>query len=132
MKHIRLLTIAGALLAMLALALLAGACGDDDDGEEADGGTDGGGATTVNITATDGDKYEFVLDKTSVPAGEVTFVLSNEGDLEHELLIYPQQDISPLLEEKVAAVEAGQELSISGRIQGLGGEAAGGDEAQGG
>ena len=130
MKHIRVLTIAGALLAMLALALLAGACGDDDDGEEADGGSDGGGATTVNITAQDGDKYEFVLDKTSVPAGEVTFALTNEGDLEHELLVYPAQDIGPLLEEKVAAVKAGEELSISSRIEGLVTDAAGEHELE--
>lgn len=129
MKRMRLLTIAGVLAAALALALLAAACGDDDDGDGG-GGEAGGGATTVNITATDGDKYEFVLDKTSVPAGEVTFVLTNEGDLEHELLVYPQQDIGPLLEEKVAAVEAGQELSISSRIDGLVEDAAGEHEIE--
>src|SRR3990172_8861352 len=103
MKRTRLLTIAGALLAMLALALLAGACGD---------------------------KYEFVLDKTSVPAGEVTFALTNEGDLEHELLVYPAQDIGPLLEEKVAAVKAGGALSISSRIEGLVTDAAGEHELE--
>ncbi len=125
MKRMRLLTIAGVLAAALALALLAAACGDDDEGEEA-----AGGATTVNITARDGDKYEFALDKTSVPAGEVTFVLTNEGDLEHELLVYPKQDIGPLLEEKVAAVEKGEKLSISSRINGLVTDAAGEHELE--
>lgn len=84
----------------------------------------------MNITATDVDKYEFVLDKATVPAGEVTFVLTNEGDLEHELLVYTQQDIGPLLEEKVAAVTAGEELSISSRIEGLVEDAAGEHEIE--
>src|SRR3990172_3613004 len=106
-------------IALLAVGGLVAACGDG--GEE---GT-GGGGTTVNITATDGDKYEFALDKTSVPAGEVTFELTNKGKLEHELIVYPQQDISAPLKEKVAAVKAGQTLSISSRIQGLVEDAAG-------
>ncbi len=128
MKRMRLLTIAGVLAAALALALLAAACGDDDGG--GGGGEEAGGATTVNVTARDGDKYEFVLDKTTVPAGEVTFALTNEGDLEHELLVYPQQDIGPLLEEKVAAVEKGEKLSISSRIEGLVEDAAGEHELE--
>ena len=116
-------------IALLAVGGLVAACGDE--GEE---GTkpkeEGGGGTTVNITATDGTKYEFVLDKTSVPAGEITFVLSNKGKLEHELLVYPQQDISAPLKEKVAAVKAGQTLSISSRIQGLVNDAAGEHELE--
>ena len=112
---------------LLIVVAFVAACGDGDDGDEEGAG---GGPTTVNVTATDGDNYEFVLDKTSVPAGEVTFVLTNQGDLEHELLIYAEQDIGPLLEEKVAAVEAGQELSISSRIEGLVEDAAGEHEIE--
>ncbi len=121
------MTLKKILIAAVALVAVGGlaACGGGDDEEGA-----GGSATTVNITATDNDEYEFALDKTSVPAGEVSFVLTNEGDLEHELLIYPQQDISPLLTEKVTAVEAGQTLSISSRIQGLVTDAAGEHELE--
>lgn len=133
MKKAGLLAVAGLLAAALALALLAVACGGDE--EEGGEGTatateESGGATTVNVTSNDDGEWNFVLDKTTVPAGEVTFVLTNEGDLEHELLVYPEQDISPLLEEKVAAVTAGQELSISGRIEGLVEDAAGEHELE--
>lgn len=124
MRRMRLLTIAGVLVAVLALALLAAACGGDGGGEEAAGGT------VVKVSANDDGEWEFVLDKTTVPAGEVTFELTNEGTLEHELLVYPEQDISPLLAEKVAAVEAGQELSISSRIDGLVEDAAGEHELE--
>jgi len=123
MKKAGLLTVVGVLVAALALGLLALACGGDE-GEEADAGT------VVKVTANDDGEWNFVLDKTTVPAGEVTFELTNEGTLEHELLVYPQQDIGPLLEEKVAAVEAGEELSISSRIQGLVTDAAGEHEIE--
>ncbi len=132
-KSWRILIAAGSLLVVA--GLFAAACGGDE--EEGGGGTGtateeagGGGATTVNITATDGDEYAFNLDKTTVPAGEVSFVLKNEGDLEHELLVYAEQDIGPLLAEKVAAVEKGEKLSISSRIDGLVEDAAGEHELE--
>jgi len=112
-----------AAIALVAVGGLVAACGGE--GEEAEPA-----GTVVKVTASDDGKWDFVLDKTSVPAGEVTFELTNKGTLEHELLVYPQQDISALLKEKVAAVEAGQKLSISSRIQGLVEDAAGEHELE--
>lgn len=115
--------IANLTVAALALAL-AVACGGGGDKEKS-----APSGTVVNITATDGDKYQFVLDKKSVPAGEVSFVVANKGKLEHELMVYSQQDLSHLLKEMVAAVKAGEHLSHSSQmIQGLVKDAAGEDE----
>ncbi|MDP2950735.1 MAG: hypothetical protein Q8P22_14540 [Chloroflexota bacterium] len=109
-------------VALVAVGGLVAACGDDEEAPA--------GGTVVNVTSNDDGKWDFVLDKTTVPAGEVTFELTNKGTLEHELLVYAQQDISPLLTEKVAAVKAGQTLSISSRIQGLVEDAAGEHELE--
>jgi uncharacterized cupredoxin-like copper-binding protein len=53
------------------------------------------------------EKWGFTLDRTVVPAGEVTFEVTNDGKFTHELMIYPPQDMSPLMEEMVLAVWAG-------------------------
>ena len=53
-------------------------------------------ATTVNATLTD---MKIALDRTSVPAGEITFVVKNSGALEHELVVIktdvPQDKLAP-------------------------------------
>jgi uncharacterized cupredoxin-like copper-binding protein len=41
-------------------------------------------SATVNATLTD---MKISLDKTSVPAGEITFVVKNAGAIEHELVV---------------------------------------------
>lgn len=68
-----------AVSTLAALALVPAACGGDDDDEGASG-------TTVNATlaSSDGGEYSIALDKESVQAGEVTFTLNNEGEIEHE------------------------------------------------
>ncbi len=69
--------------ALLALTLLVTACGggddDDDDAGDAAGTTPAAEGQTVNVTLT-----EFRIEMpSSVPAGPVSFVVTNQGAVEH-------------------------------------------------
>ncbi len=44
------------------------------------------GATVVNVTMTE---YAVQMDKTSIPAGPIKFVIKNAGDTVHELVLEP-------------------------------------------
>jgi hypothetical protein len=52
--------------------------GDDDDGEDVDGSAVGASLT----------EFQIVVDPASVPAGEITFSVSNDGGTEHEFEIF--------------------------------------------
>ncbi len=100
-----------ALMATGGLLLMGGliaACGGGEEGAAPTEEGAGQGATTVNVIMVETwDKWGFTLDRTVVPAGEVTFEVTNDGKFTHELMIYPPQDMSPLLEEMVLAAWAG-------------------------
>lgn len=70
------------VIALLVLALMGAACGDDDD-DGGDGG-DGGAGTTVDVVLS-----EFIVepDPASTAAGDVTFSVVNEGEETHEFVI---------------------------------------------
>lgn len=109
---------AGSLL--LAGGLLAACGGGSDDGAEPNGDGAGDSAATVNVVMDEAeDAWSFDLDRAEVPAGEVTFEVTNEGNFEHELMIYPAQDLSHMLEELVEAAEAGEEAAHGEEIEGL-------------
>lgn len=114
----KVLMAAGGLL--LVGGLLA-ACGGGDDegaGPSGDGATDG--AATVNVVMEETEEeWAFNLDRTEVAAGEIAFKVTNEGKFEHELMIYPPQDLSHMLEEMVEAAEAGEVLGHGEEIEGL-------------
>jgi len=80
---------------LAALALVAGACGDDEEAAQptAAGQPTVGGEepSTVGISLIE---WSVVADKTSVPAGTVTFEASNDGEEEHELMII-RSDLEP-------------------------------------
>jgi uncharacterized cupredoxin-like copper-binding protein len=61
---------------------LAAACGDDDRGDEASG--DGDGGEEVNVVVSE---FTVEPDPESVGAGEVTFVVDNQGGEIHEFLV---------------------------------------------
>ena len=88
------------LFALLALAALGvAACGDDDDDEPADepaattteettdtgGGT--GGGETVEVSADPSGQLAFEQDSLTASAGEVTFQLTNDASVPHDLVI---------------------------------------------
>jgi uncharacterized cupredoxin-like copper-binding protein len=99
-----------ALMATAGLLLMGGliaACGGAEGGTAPTEEGAGQGATTVNVVMVESwEKWGFTLDRTEVPAGEVTFEVINDGKFTHELMIYPPRDISPLLEEMVKAAWA--------------------------
>ena len=78
------------ILCLAALPLVFVACGDDDEEEAATtpsaetSATESGGGETIEIVET-----EFALDpsEASAAAGEVTFAISNEGQIPHNLEI---------------------------------------------
>ena len=61
---------------------LAAGCGDDDGGDEASGDGDGGEEVNVVIS-----EFTVEPDPESVDAGEVTFVVDNQGGDTHEFLV---------------------------------------------
>lgn len=119
-------------VAFLSVGWLLAACGSE--GEEVGStstATDQAAATSadnvINVIANDGERWDYVLDKTSVPAGEVTFVLTNKGKFTHELMVYPAQDMSQVIKEMVSAKKAGESMGhsdemIKGLVKSLDGE----------
>jgi len=74
------------------------------------------------------DEWSYALDRTEVPAGEVTFEVTNNGKFTHELMAYPTQDLSPLLEEMIESARTGVEAAHTEEIVGLAANAEGEDE----
>jgi uncharacterized cupredoxin-like copper-binding protein len=113
-----------ALIAAGSLLLLAGllaACGggsDEGTAPSGEGADQDAVAVKVAMEETE-EAWSFNLDRTEVPTGEVTFKVTNEGKFEHELMIYPAQDLSHMLEELVEAAEAGEEAAHGEEIEGL-------------
>ncbi len=68
--------------AVAVLAALAAGCGDDDGGDEASGDDDGGEEVNVVVS-----EFTVEPDPESVGAGEVTFVVDNQGGETHEFLV---------------------------------------------
>jgi uncharacterized cupredoxin-like copper-binding protein len=105
---------------LLTGGLLAACGGGGDEGAAASGDGADQNAVVVNVIMEEAEEeWGFTLDRTAVPAGEVTFEVTNEGKFEHELMIYPPQDLSHMLEELVEAEEAGEEAAHGEEIEGL-------------
>jgi len=82
--------------------------------------TTGGSETTVNVVAKETDAgYIYTVDESAVPAGKVKFVFKNEGKLTHELMVYPLQDLSGMLNAK----RQGQEVDEMDYIKDMAGKA---------
>ncbi len=114
----RVLIAVGGLL--LTGGLLAACGGGDDEGTAPSGDGTGDGAATVNVVMEETEEaWSFNLDRTAISSGEVTLEVTNEGKFEHELMIYPPQDLSHMLEEMVEAAEAGVEAAHGEGIEGL-------------
>jgi uncharacterized cupredoxin-like copper-binding protein len=80
----------------------------------------GGSETTVNVVAKETDTgIVFTADASAVPAGKVKFVFKNEGKLTHELMVYPLQDLSKMMDQK----RQGQDVDEMDFIKGLAGKA---------
>ena len=96
-------------------AMLFAACGGGGGGSSS-----GGGGSQVNVTL--GEWY-LDIDKTTVPAGEVTFTADNVGNVEHELVILKTElHFEELIMNRSIALGQGSEVmeeesgTVVGRI----------------
>ncbi len=104
----KFLIVSGGLL--LIGGLLTSCGGGDEEGAKPTEEDVGPGATTISVVMEETEEaWSFTLDQSEVPAGEVTFEVSNKGKFEHELMVYPAQDLSHLLDEMVEAAETDEE-----------------------
>ncbi len=126
MKLGKILLVAGG--ALLMGALISACSGSSEESHiHSEEGTHQGTNVQVVMEET-WEAWTFALDRTEIPAGEVTFEVTNEGNFEHELMVYPSQDLSPLLEEMVEAARTGVEAAHTEEIAGLVANAEGEDE----
>lgn len=78
----------GILAAVAALSLTLAACGDGGDEGAAEVGDGDGTAVAVSLGETDATTMFMRLSESSVPAGSVTFTITNEGQEEHEFEVF--------------------------------------------
>ncbi len=110
LKIWQVVAVAGSILALTALL---SAC---ERREEKAAGT------VVNVTMED---WFYKLDRTEVPAGLVTFKVTNKGQFTHELMVYPpQKDMPHIIEELKEAARMGKDVhaEIEGLIRSVDGE----------
>ena len=101
MQKKRWFMLAGVLAAMVALAVVVAACGDDDDGDgaptEEPGATEPADTepadqeTQVDVTMAD---FSVTPSVESVPAGTVKFVVRNTGAIDHNFRLI-KTDLAP-------------------------------------
>ncbi len=100
MRNFKLLVI---LIGVALLALGVAACGDDNDNgdtettkteEASTTAEDKGTIVKVELGETSRDKYYVKVDKDKIPAGKVTFEITNVGAMYHEFIVY-MTNLSP-------------------------------------
>lgn len=125
-------TIVGATIAVAAVAVTLAACGGSSDSGDATttaaaATTETAGATTAPATSTTPAKttvvpvvlgkpneFSLVPARTSVPAGKVTFTVTNQGAMEHEMVVVPAPDgAAGLKQADGSASEAGSEGEVA-------------------
>jgi uncharacterized cupredoxin-like copper-binding protein len=118
-RRVTMLLVAGALFAIPVVG-----CGDDDDDGETEAATEAtstaaggaGGGETVNLSGTD---YRFDPANPTVKAGEVTFVLKNDGQTDHNIEVEGPSGEAEL-EQDLAPGESGEltvDLSAPGTYE---------------
>lgn len=73
------------------------------------------GPVTIKAHELD-DVFVFDVDKQAVAAGDVTFNFSNTGNLTHELMVYPVQDIAEMLYLRRQGEEVEEDEYIKGMV----------------
>ena len=92
-----------ALLLVVASLPLVAACGADDEGDA------GGGGQTIEVSATD---FEFDPPEISADPGEITFVLTNDGENPHALDIEGEG-----VEESSETINAGDTTELTVELE---------------
>ena len=115
-----LVFLAGLIVIVSSLALVA--CGGNgDDNGSSNGGSSNGASTTVNIMMNDvGDAYTMTPNTMSVAAGSITFDIVNEGLIAHEFKVVKLSemgmDLTDLTTEAGVIPESGNMVEGVGEI----------------
>lgn len=114
-------------VAIAAVAVLAfTACGSDEDGSGSGNGDGGGEAegtpVAVAVGETDVNNQYMTVDPASVPAGTITFTITNEGVKEHEFEIFATDVLAGDFEigddDKIIDPEGAEEIEEVEGIEG--------------
>lgn len=107
-------------LPLLFLALLAAAaCGDDDDGGGASATDSGGGGGDVGVTLLE---FSVLPDPDSAPAGNVNFLITNDGPADQHEFVVIKTDLAPSelpTDENGAVDEAGDGIEVIGEVEAI-------------
>lgn len=106
-----------ARIAPIAVALVLAACSSTASPTATAGGGGGGGGTTVNATLSE---FKVELDKTEIPAGNVTFQVKNTGALVHEFVVFKTDDAADKLPVASSASEVEEDdasLTSMGEVE---------------
>lgn len=102
------------------LALILAACGTPSASPSSDSGGGGGGggaATTVNVTLSE---FKVEFDTTDIPAGDVTFNVTNDGTITHEFVVFQTDVAEDALPEKSDEAEVNEDdasLNSMGEVE---------------
>ena len=106
-----------ARLTPIAVALVLAACSSTASPSATANGGGGGGGTTVNVTLSE---FKVELDKTEIPAGNVTFQVKNTGALVHEFVVFKTDDAAdklPVRSDESEVNEDDASLTSMGEVE---------------
>jgi uncharacterized cupredoxin-like copper-binding protein len=106
-------------VASIAIALILAACGGSGSpsASQTTAATSGGGGTTVNVSETE---FKIEMDNTSIPAGSVTFNVTNKGTIPHEFVVFKTDDAPdalPMASDEPEVNEDASDLESMGEVE---------------
>jgi uncharacterized cupredoxin-like copper-binding protein len=88
--------ILGVILAAAALAACSAPASSSPSSDAGGGGGSGSGGTTVDVSLSE---FKVELSTTDLPAGDVTFNVTNNGTIAHEFVVFKTDDAADALPE---------------------------------
>jgi uncharacterized cupredoxin-like copper-binding protein len=106
-------------VASIAIALILAACSGSGSpsASQTTAATSGGGGTTVNVSETE---FKIEMDNTSIPAGSVTFNVTNKGTIPHEFVVFKTDDAPdalPMASDEPEVNEDASDLESMGEVE---------------
>lgn len=106
-------------VASIAIALILAACtgSGSPSASQTTAATSGGGGTTVNVSETE---FKIEMDNTSIPAGSVTFNVTNKGTIPHEFVVFKTDDAPdalPMASDEPEVNEDASDLESMGEVE---------------
>ena len=105
------------VIATLAVMTLLAACSSAGGSPSQSAGGGGSGGTTVDVTLSE---FKVEMSSTDLPAGEVTFNVTNNGTVEHEFVVFKTdlaEDALPEASDEPEVNEDDPELTSMGEVE---------------